>query len=128
MHGYDVRRTLLTWRADEWANVNPGSIYHALKTLSRDGFLRVAQTGRRGSRPERTAYELTPDGETEFVTLLRGALWTVSSYSLPLYAGLAFVTALQRDEVVILMRNRIAQMDAAMASLRFIRTFQRENA
>ncbi|HVE97386.1 MAG TPA: PadR family transcriptional regulator [Pseudonocardiaceae bacterium] len=48
--------------------VNPGSIYHALKTLTRDGFLRVAQTGRRGARPERTAYELTTDGETEFVT------------------------------------------------------------
>ncbi|MGH7750146.1 MAG: PadR family transcriptional regulator, partial [Candidatus Dormibacteria bacterium] len=50
---------LLTWRADEWANVNPGSIYHALKTLTRDGFLRIAETGRQGARPERTAYELT---------------------------------------------------------------------
>lgn len=51
VHGYDVRRTLLTWRADEWANVNPGSIYHALKTLTRDGFVRVAETGRHGARP-----------------------------------------------------------------------------
>lgn len=106
MHGYDVRRTLLTWRADEWANVNPGSIYHALKTLTRDGFFRVAETGRRGSRPERTAYELTADGQTDFATLLRKSLWTVSSYSLPLHAGLAFVTALRRDEVLAVMRNR----------------------
>ena len=29
-HGYQVRRELLTWSADEWANVQPGSIYHAL--------------------------------------------------------------------------------------------------
>lgn len=122
VHGYDVRRTLLTWRADEWANINPGSIYHALKTLTRDGFLRVTETGRQGSRPERTAYELTADGETEFVTLLRQSLWTVSSYPLPLYAGLAFVTALRRDEVLVLMRNRVAQMDAAMASLQFVST------
>lgn len=122
VHGYDVRRTLLTWRADEWANVNPGSIYHALKTLTRDGFLRVAETGRQGSRPERTAYELTADGETEFATLLRKSLWTVSSYSLPLHAGLAFVTALRRDEVLAVMRNRVAQMDAAMASLQFVQT------
>lgn len=120
VHGYDVRRTLLTWRADEWANINPGSIYHALKTLTRDGFLHVVETSRCGSRPERTAYELTADGETEFVTLLRESLWTVSSYPLPLYAGLAFVTALGRDEVLAVMRNRVAQVDAAMASLRFI--------
>ncbi|MGH3935258.1 MAG: PadR family transcriptional regulator [Pseudonocardiaceae bacterium] len=122
VHGYDVRRTLLTWRADEWANVNPGSIYHALKTLTRDGFVRVVETGRRGSRPERTAYALTADGEAEFVTLLRESLWTVSSYALPLYAGLAFVNALRRDEVLALMRNRVAQMDAAMASLQFVQT------
>ncbi|MGH3999063.1 MAG: PadR family transcriptional regulator, partial [Pseudonocardiaceae bacterium] len=122
VHGYDVRRTLLTWRADEWANVNPGSIYHALKTLTRDGFVRVVETGRRGSRPERTAYELTADGETEFITLLRESLWTVSSYPLPLYAGLAFVTALRRDEVLGVMRSRVVQLDAAMASLRFVQT------
>jgi DNA-binding PadR family transcriptional regulator len=31
VHGYDVRRMLLSWRADQWASVNPGSIYHALR-------------------------------------------------------------------------------------------------
>jgi hypothetical protein len=46
----------------------------------------------------------------------------VSSYPLPLYAGLAFVTALRRDEVLALMRNRVAQLDAAMASLGFVQT------
>jgi DNA-binding PadR family transcriptional regulator len=46
MHGNDVRQTLLAWRADEWANVNPRSIYHALKALTRDGFLRIAETSR----------------------------------------------------------------------------------
>ncbi len=79
VHGYDVRRTLLTWRADEWATVNPGSVYHALKALTRDGFLRIAETSRRGSRPERTTCELTTDGETEFLTLLRESLWMVAA-------------------------------------------------
>lgn len=122
VHGYHVRPTLLTWRADEWANVNPGSIYHALKTLTRDGFLRVVETGRQGARPERTAYELTPDGEQAFVTLLRDALWQVSSFSLPLFAGLAFVTALRREEVLALLRSRISQIDAGREVLRFVET------
>ena len=26
VHGYDVRRELLSWRVDQWANVAPGSI------------------------------------------------------------------------------------------------------
>ena len=29
VHGYLVRRELLTWYVEEWASVNPGSIYNA---------------------------------------------------------------------------------------------------
>jgi len=32
VHGYEVRRELITWHASEWASVKPGSIYNALKT------------------------------------------------------------------------------------------------
>ena len=38
-HGYLVRRELVTWHVDDWANLNPGSIYNALRTLARDGLL-----------------------------------------------------------------------------------------
>jgi hypothetical protein len=27
VHGYDVRRELLSWHADKWAKVQPGSVY-----------------------------------------------------------------------------------------------------
>ena len=42
VHGYFVRRELLTWRAEQWANLNPGSVYNALRTLERDGFIAAA--------------------------------------------------------------------------------------
>ena len=44
VHGYEVRRELLSWRAQEWASVKPGSIYNALKTLTREGYLEVVGT------------------------------------------------------------------------------------
>ena len=34
VHGYEVRRELLSWRAQEWASVQPGSIYNALKSCA----------------------------------------------------------------------------------------------
>jgi DNA-binding PadR family transcriptional regulator len=113
VHGYDVRRELLSWRVDEWGNVNPGSIYHALKTLERDAFLRVAEVAGGGGRPARTAYELTEDGETEFFTLLRESLWRMDSSSIPLRAGLSFFPHLCRDELIALVQSRIAQLEAA---------------
>jgi DNA-binding PadR family transcriptional regulator len=116
VHGYDVRRELLSWRADEWASVNPGSIYHALKTLERDAFLRVAEVDSNGNRPARTAYELTKDGETEFFQLLREALWRTDTSGLPLRAGLSFFPYLHRDELVAMAQSRIAQLEAAWTS------------
>ena len=38
-HGYLVRRELVSWEAERWAHLNPGSIYHALKILTRQGLL-----------------------------------------------------------------------------------------
>ena len=28
VHGYLVRRELLSWHAEEWAHLNPGSVYN----------------------------------------------------------------------------------------------------
>jgi DNA-binding PadR family transcriptional regulator len=119
VHGYDVRRELLSWRVDEWGNVNPGSIYHALKSLERDAFLRVAEVGSEGGRPARTTYELTEDGETEFFTLLRESLWRTDSSSsslLAIRAGLPFFPQLHRDELMAMLQSRIAQLESAQAA------------
>lgn len=57
VHGYDVRRELWGWRADEWATIHPGSIYHALKRLTREGLLREVSPSGSAPRPARTSYE-----------------------------------------------------------------------
>ena len=38
-HGYQVRNDLEYWGAHEWSNAKPGSIYHALKQLAKQGLL-----------------------------------------------------------------------------------------
>ena len=35
VNGYQLRRELLSWQVEEWAHVNPGSIYSGLATLAR---------------------------------------------------------------------------------------------
>ena len=79
VHGYDVRRELQSWRLDGWVNVQAGSIYSALKTLERDGFIAtLSNDGRpRTNRPERTEYVMTPEGDKQFKSLLRAAWWQV---------------------------------------------------
>lgn len=91
VHGYDVRRMLLSWGATSWANVAPGSIYNALNTWVREGFLEAVGTDRRGARPERTSYRLTGAGEREFGRLLRENLRESRLPAHPMLVGLAFL-------------------------------------
>jgi DNA-binding PadR family transcriptional regulator len=111
VHGYFVRRELTARQVDEWANINPGSVYNALRVLTRDGFLEEVDTGGAG-QPARTTYQLTAAGETEFLALLRAALRTVETFDpQPLLAALSFMTALPRPEVVDAFEQRIAEID-----------------
>jgi DNA-binding PadR family transcriptional regulator len=119
VHGYEVRRELLSWRAQEWASVQPGSIYSALKTLTRDGLLEVASTDQVGGRPERTTYRLTQAGTEEFRTLLREEWWTVRPPVDPLMAAISFLGEVPRAEAIAALEHRAAQIHGMIRHLDF---------
>ena len=120
VHGYFVRRELQTWHVDEWAHLNPGSIYNALRTLTREGMVREVATESADGRPARTTYALTDDGETEFLYLLREALRTVDPFSPDrTFAAFSFAFALTREEVVATLESRVAQLEASHRTERF---------
>jgi DNA-binding PadR family transcriptional regulator len=118
IHGYDVRRKLLSWEVDKWANVAPGSIYNALRTLTREGLLEIVGTGRQGARPERTTYQFTADGEKEFQQLLRDHVWHSRLPHHPLLVGLAFFRLLPREEFLRALTNRADELQAETEFLR----------
>lgn len=116
-HGYLIGNDLLSWGADEWANVKWGSIYHALKQLTKSGHLREEWTV-----PGRTDYELTELGEQEFHRLLRAALSRPEHRPDMLGAGLALLPALPRAEAIELLEKRraalVAERDQANVQIR----------
>jgi DNA-binding PadR family transcriptional regulator len=117
-HGYLVRRELLSWDVENWAAINPGSIYNMLRTLTRDGLLAEVDTAEAGKGPARVAYRLTADGETAFLGLLTSALWDIverDPYLLP--AGLCFVTMLTRKQATEALEGREAAIALRIKSL-----------
>lgn len=119
VHGYDVRRELLSWRVDEWANVAPGSIYNALKSMTRDTLLAVVGTDQVGGRPERTTYKLTAEGESEFQNLLRATLWNVRMPVDPLMPALAFLVHTNVEELKEALVHRINQIRGQLKASEF---------
>ncbi|GAA2584706.1 PadR family transcriptional regulator [Streptomyces tubercidicus] len=107
-HGYQVRNDLEYWGAHEWSNAKPGSIYHALKQMAKEGLLRahdIAPSTVGG--PPRTEYELTAAGGTEYFALLRAALSRYDEKADVLSAGIGFVVDLPRAEAVALLKERV---------------------
>ncbi|OLF15256.1 PadR family transcriptional regulator [Actinophytocola xanthii] len=122
-HGYQVRRELLTWSADRWANVAPGSIYHALKKMAAEKLLEevTAEDDGEARGPDKTAYRLTHDGETEFQLLLAKSL-SESDDSVQgahrLSAAVTFLPTLPRARAIGLLRHRITQLRGTEATTR----------
>ncbi|QIQ03440.1 PadR family transcriptional regulator [Streptomyces liangshanensis] len=112
-HGYQVRNDLEYWGAHEWSNAKPGSIYHALKQMAKQGVLlahEVAPSTAGG--PPRTEYEITATGHEEYFKLLREALTAYDQNVDVLSAALGFIPDLPRAEVVGLLRRRVAAIEA----------------
>ncbi|MEE1942569.1 PadR family transcriptional regulator [Streptomyces sp. TRM 70361] len=111
-HGYQIRNDLEFWGAHEWSNAKPGSIYHALKQLAKQGLLHTRGTGpSTAGGPPRTEYELTDAGEAEFFRLLRWALTAHDEKPDVLTAGVGFLVDLPRDEAIALLEQRVRALE-----------------
>lgn len=115
VHGYEVRRELMSWRVNEWASIAPGSIYNALKTLTREKMIEVVGTEQVGSRPERTSYRLTARGMHEMSELLREQLWTLRMPQDPLLAAIAMMGFIKRDELIAALEARAQLIKGGIA-------------
>jgi DNA-binding PadR family transcriptional regulator len=115
MHGYEIRKWLEERKAELWADVLPGSIYNALKSMSAEGLVKVDSTERTGNRL-RAIYMITPKGEEELKQLLRST-WRELPASFPtgIYAALAFVDDLPRRDVLQAITEMTEKMDQALA-------------
>ncbi|MFD4572917.1 PadR family transcriptional regulator [Streptomyces sp. NPDC058417] len=106
-HGYQVRNDLEYWGAHEWSNAKPGSIYHALKQMAKQGLLRAHEIApSTAGGPPRTEYELTEQGTEEYFRLLREALTSYDQKVDVKSAAIGFVVDLPRAEAVSLLRER----------------------
>jgi DNA-binding PadR family transcriptional regulator len=122
VHGYVVRRELVSWRIEETTNVKPGSIYGAIRTLVKDGCVAEHERSGGDTRPERTTYVLTGEGEKEFQMLLREAWWKVTAPKEPLIPALTMLLFLPREELVRALEARIGALEGSLDAMAFQRS------
>ncbi|HEX6683427.1 MAG TPA: PadR family transcriptional regulator [Candidatus Limnocylindrales bacterium] len=117
-HGYQVRADLEAWGAHEWSTATSGSVYHALKSMAGQGLLVTHETVPSGAGgPPRIEYELTGEGEHEYLALLRRALADHAPSLDVLGAAVGLIEDLPRDEAVRILRERARAMHEWRASI-----------
>jgi len=112
MHPYEMKSTMKERGHDQVIRLKGGSIYDTVERLEEGGFIAAQAPSREGRRPERTVYAITETGREEITGWLAELLaQPVNEY--PQFGGaLAFVAALDKDEVTRLLKMRIALLDS----------------
>lgn len=121
VHGYALRQELTRWRVDAWSSLRPGSIYHALSSMARQGLLAALDEpagpdGRR--RPARIRYRLTPAGELEYQRLLHHQWWSYRPAHDPFLVPLACLGDLPPAEAGAGLRHRAQVLRQSRDQLR----------
>ena len=112
-HGYQVRNDLEYWGAHEWSNAKPGSIYHALKQMAKQGLLHAHEIApSTAGGPPRTEYEITEQGTEEYFRLLREALTSYDQKTDVKSAAIGFIVDLPRAEAAALLKERIRRIES----------------
>lgn len=114
LHGYDIQQYLQLTYADYWADILPGSIYNALKKMTRKGWVEVARTEAVGHR-NRAIYKITDAGKKALKGLLLDA-WHKPPRVMPgtLYTALMFVNELDKEQVVRAVDEQIRNLEAQL--------------
>jgi DNA-binding PadR family transcriptional regulator len=115
MHPYEMKSKMKERGHDQVIRLKGGSIYDTVERLEQGGFIQAQETSREGRRPERTVYAITEMGRDEITAWLRELLAQPANEYPQFAAALAFFAALDKDEVVRLLRLRTALLDGQIA-------------
>lgn len=117
MHPYEMASTLRFRKKEDSIKLNYGSLYTVIEALARESLIRVRETVRDGSRPERTIYELTDSGREELHDWM-SELLAVPVKEYPQFeAALSLLPVLPPDEATGLLEERLDRLDREIAGL-----------
>jgi DNA-binding PadR family transcriptional regulator len=116
VNGYQIRRELMSWQVDQWANINPGSIYHALTSLTEKGHLTRHDLVDNG-RPV-AVYQISAGGRAEMERLITRSMETVDAYNgVSFYAAFSLMLLLERPAATRHLSVRLKNLERTIKEL-----------
>jgi DNA-binding PadR family transcriptional regulator len=110
VNGYQLRRELMSWEVDRWANTAPGSIYNGLTTLAKRGDL--IRHDLRDEGRDVAVYEVSEQGRKEFARLFEMAMTTVNlTTPVAFHTAMALLPMVTREDARRMIMARLEKLD-----------------
>lgn len=118
LSGYEIQQILQTNQTDIWGGVLPGSIYHALKKMDKEGLVAVDSVEQTGHRIK-AIYKITDKGLEEFRQLILEGL-REKSVQLPgtLYSALSFIHELPKEARLQALKDQKESLEKDLSLLK----------
>jgi DNA-binding PadR family transcriptional regulator len=118
MYPYEMASMLRGRGKDNAIKINWGSFYTVVQNLEKYGFIEAVEVAREGRQPERTTYQITDAGRDELKDWLRELLSVPEREHTSFEAALGEAAVLPPDELIDLLRRRLATLEKANGELR----------
>ena len=116
MHPYDVQR-VIRQRHKDYAIERPRALYRAFERLAREDLIEPVETSREGRRPERTVYQITEEGRTEFRHRLLQLLERPVVEDPVFAVAVGFLGYLNSESVLEALNDRFAALEGEIAGV-----------
>jgi DNA-binding PadR family transcriptional regulator len=117
MYPYEMAVKLRERGKDNAIKINWGSFYTVVQNLEKHGFIEAVEVAREGRQPERTTYQITDAGRAELMDWLRELLAVPEREHTSFEAALSESAVLPPDELIDLLRQRLAALEQANGQL-----------
>ncbi len=119
-HGYEVVAVAERWAVHRWAGISIGSIYNALRQLTKAGFVEVAKVEKEGKRPERSVYKITTSGQIECRRMIEHGLGSLEYESREVDMALAFAHLIPSEIRKVKLQDRLGPLVERKNQLQFL--------
>jgi DNA-binding PadR family transcriptional regulator len=115
MHPYEMAAEMRERGKDQSIKINWGSLYTVVQNLEKHGLIAAAGTSRQGRHPERTIYEISPQGRDELSDWLEELLAVPGREYTRFEAALSLMGILPPERVTHLLHQRARILEATIA-------------
>ncbi len=126
MHPYEMASTMRERGKHESIKLNYGSLYTVVESLQKHDLIAPQETVKEGRRPERTVYAITEAGRLEYTDWLSELLSTPVKEFSAFEAGLSLAGGLPPEDVLRLLTQRAALLQAEINGNRTMLEYARE--